>query len=303
MVKLVSLSFLIPTYNDEATIERVIREAVAVGKLVAKTFDIVVVNDGSRDRTGFQLSKLSFKAPQSLALKIITHRVNQGYGRTIKELYCAGKGEWLFTIPGDYQVGARELEKILNSRDFFLSSSGLIPDQVGDGLRGSSSKTLDSRFSARGGPASGWRGNDKQESRPDMILGRRTHRVDPWNRLLASWVYNTLLRVLFGITLHDVNSVRLMRRAILKDIRLTSSSAFVDAELVIAALGKGFRVTEVPIAHRPRQGGGQGGGNQWRTVWETIGEMMRFKMTQLFQDVRTVVIARPFRRRGDLTSV
>ncbi len=300
MVKLVSLSFLIPTYNDETTIETVIREAIDVGKYLAKTFDIIVVNDGSRDRTRIILVNLAKSIKE---LRVITHAANQGYGRTIKELYCAGKGEWLFTIPGDYQVGARELEKILNSRDFFLSSSGLIPDQVGDGLRGSSSKTLDSRFSARGGPASGWRGNDKQESRPDMILGRRTHRVDPWNRLLASWVYNTLLRVLFGITLHDVNSVRLMRRAILKDIRLTSSSAFVDAELVIAALGKGFRVTEVPIAHRPRQGGGQGGGNQWRTVWETIGEMMRFKMTQLFQDVRTVVIARPFRRRGDLTSV
>lgn len=215
--QLSSLSLLIPAYNDEATIGRVIAEATRVGKRVAKTFDIILIDDASREpiRPG--------------QFRLIRHTKNQGYGRTIKELYYAGTKEWLFTIPGDYQVGARELEK-------------LIP------------------FSRSA----------------DMILGWRVKRNDPPNRLLASWVYNTLLRVLFGVTLHDINSVRLMRRSILQKIPLTSSSAFVDAELVIGAKHQGFRVTEVPISHRRRADTRQGGGNQWGTIVGTIIEMVRF---------------------------
>lgn len=245
MMKLSSLSFLIPAYNDEATITRVVAEAVAVGKRVAKKFEVVVTSDGSQDMTRIILVRLAKKVEN---LRVITHRVNQGYGRTIKELYYAGKSEWLFSIPGDYQVGARELEAILRA-----------------------TPTL-------------WSGESRSSSRqartiydvPDMILGWRVARHDPVNRLFASWVYNSLLRLLFGITLHDVNSVRLMRRAVLKDIALTSDSAFVDAELVIGALRNGFRVTEAPIAHRPRQGGGQGRGNGWKTVWETAREMIQY---------------------------
>ncbi|MBI3955863.1 glycosyltransferase family 2 protein, partial [Candidatus Gottesmanbacteria bacterium] len=195
--RLSSLSFLIPAYNDEATIEKALAEAVAVGKRVAKKFEVVLLDDGSQVQVATGLHPV----------RLVTHTVNQGYGKTIKELYYAGKYEWLFTIPGDYQVGAKELEK-------------LIP------------------FSHHS----------------DMILGWRMNRRDPPNRLIVSRMYNTLIRLLFGVRLHDVNSVRLMRRSILKDIRLTASSAFVDAELVIRAKRAGFHVIEAPIAHRPRQG-------------------------------------------------
>lgn len=253
--KLSSLSILIPAYNDEATIDQVIKEAVAVGRRVAKKFEIVVVDDGSVDRTvslaRYYLARLLVKS------RLIVHQVNQGYGRTIKELYYAGRNEWLFTIPGDYQVGARELETILHN--FFLSS----PHR-----RGSSVWKIDSRF----------RGNDKNAMTSDMVLGWRSKRNDPMNRLLSSWIYNTMLRLLFHITIHDANSVRLMRRAILNDIRLASDSAFVDAELVICAKRSGFTVTEVPIMHRARSDGASGGGNQWRTMWGTVREMVHFKI-------------------------
>ncbi len=217
MVK--TISFLIPAYNDNATIQTVIREASEVGKRVAKKVEIVLIDDGSREplRPG--------------PFRLIRHAVNQGYGRTIKELYYAGRGEWLFTIPGDYQVGAKELEKlILHSRS------------------------------------------------ADMIVGWRQQRNDPPSRRFVSWTYNTMLRLLFGTTIHDVNSVRLMRRSILKDVALTSSSAFVDAELVIRALRRGFRVIEVPVSHRPRSDGKAGGGNQWRTIIDTAVDMIRLRM-------------------------
>jgi glycosyltransferase involved in cell wall biosynthesis len=229
-----SLSILIPCYNDEQTIETVIREAHAVGRSIARVFEIVLINDGSTDRTGQSIARLARKFPDGV-VRIITHRTNQGYGRTIKQLYYSGRYDWLFSIPGDYQIGAKELLRILSLRP--------------------------------GGRA---------DRMPDMIVGRRLKRHDPGSRILSSWIYNTLIRALFGVPIHDVNSVRLMRRAILKDIRLTSDSAFVDAELVIRATRAGFDVGQVPIRHRSRSDGGSGGGNQWGTIRATIIDMIRF---------------------------
>lgn len=212
-----TISFLIPSYNDALTIGTVVREAIEVGKRIARKFEVIVINDGSTDGTRYPPAT------------VISHVVNQGYGQTIKELYYAGKYEWLFTIPGDYQVGAKELLKLIP----YTPSA-------------------------------------------DMILGWRQKRNDPRVRLFVSWVYNTLLRLLFGLKFHDINSVRLMRRSILKEINLTSSSAFVDAELVIRAKRLGFTVIEVPISHRPRADGKPGGGNQWQTIAATIFDMIRF---------------------------
>lgn len=238
MTSLSSLSILIPAYNDEATIDQVMKEAIAVGRHVAKKFEIVVVNDGSNDMTGSRLVSL---AKNYKNIRVITHRTNQGYGRTIKELYYAGRNDWLFTIPGDYQIGARELETIL--------------------IRFPELRDPKFRESGKG---------------RDLILGWRVRRNDPMNRLLSSWIYNTMLGLLFHITIHDVNSVRLMRRAILKNIQLTSDSAFVDAELIIRAKQQGFTIAEVPVSHRARSDGASGGGNQWATMAATIVEMLRF---------------------------
>lgn len=217
-MKLRSLSILIPAYNDHATIERVLDEAQAVGRRVAQEVEIVVVDDGST---------IPVVVPRSV--RLIRHATNRGYGATIKELYYSGRNEWLFTIPGDYQIGADALYNLLPSC-----------------------------------------------AQADMVIGWRRARNDPANRIVVSWVYHQLLRALFGLRLHDVNSVRLLRRSMLRSIPLASTSAFVDAEFVIRALRSGFRVIEVPISHRPRIGGGSGGGNHWRTILATMRDMLRF---------------------------
>lgn len=108
-----SLSFLIPCYNDEATIAAQVIEARVIGKKLAIPFEIIVINDGSYDRTDHVLAEL---AKRMRELRVLTHTVNKGYGTTIKELYYEAKKEWLFTIPGDYQVKARELLKLMPHR-------------------------------------------------------------------------------------------------------------------------------------------------------------------------------------------
>lgn len=109
-MKLSSLSFLIPTFNDEKTIGRTVDEAVAVGRNIAKKFEIIVINDGSVDQTAQILTSLTKRFRE---LRVLTHPSNKGYGTTIKELYYAATKDWLFTIPGDYQVEAKELLNLL----------------------------------------------------------------------------------------------------------------------------------------------------------------------------------------------
>lgn len=232
MTSNLTLSFLIPAYNDEATIEAQVREAIAVGKRVAKQFEVRVIDDRSRDNTWKILQKLDTKHKE---VHVSRHGVNKGYGGTIKELYYLGKYDWLYSIPGDYQIGAREVEKLLPHR---------------------------------GGA--------------DMILGWRDNRVDPEERLRQSRIYNTLLRTFYGVRVHDVNSVRLMRRSMLKQLQLVSDSAFVDAELVIRARKQGFTVTEIPIDHRGRaEDAKQGGGGNVGTIIPTIVDMVRYRLGML----------------------
>jgi glycosyltransferase involved in cell wall biosynthesis len=111
----------------------------------------------------------------------------------------------------------------------------------------------------------------------DLILGLRAQRNDPEMRLFQSAIYNLLLRILFRIDIRDVNSIRLMKTVLIKEIPLASHSAFVDAEMVIRALKMGYRVREEPIAHKARAGEGAGGG-KLKTILPVIEEMMRFRM-------------------------
>lgn len=221
-----SISFLLPAYNDQATIQAAIGEANVIGEKCTSGYEIIVLNDGGTDDTGRIIQKLQIKIPR---LRLITHPTNKGYGATIKELYIRAKMDWLFTIPGDYQVGAKELYKLLPYTD-----------------------------------------------RADMIIGWRVKRRDPHSRLRQSRIYNGLLRLLFGLTLHDVNSVRLMKTSVFKEISIASISAFVDAELAISCRKRAYRIVEVPIGHR--RGQSDGGGGNWRTVIPTIIDLVRFRL-------------------------
>jgi glycosyltransferase involved in cell wall biosynthesis len=112
----------------------------------------------------------------------------------------------------------------------------------------------------------------------DMIIGRRKERHDVWKRRLQSLVYNGFFRILFGVKLHDINSVRLMKRTVVQKKLLTGSSAFIDAKLILQALDKGFRVLEVPIEHRTRKSGGASGG-KLSVILPVIKEMFAYRFS------------------------
>ena len=111
----------------------------------------------------------------------------------------------------------------------------------------------------------------------DMIIGWRKERNDTQSRKRQSFVYNGLLKLLFGISVHDINSIRLMKRNIFKKRTIISSSAFVDAELTIGAIRDGFQVIETHILHRNRTTRGASGG-KLKIIIPVIIDMFLYKL-------------------------
>ena len=121
---------------------------------------------------------------------------------------------------------------------------------------------------------------EEHSQEADMIIGWRVSRHDSESRLFQSAIYNGLLRILFGVGIHDINSVRLAKTTILKAVNLRMTSAFVDAELTISTMRKGFRVIEVPINHQARYGTGAGGGSL-KTILPTIAELFKYWLIKM----------------------
>jgi len=117
---LTSLSLVIPAYNDETTIGKLITASVNLLEQVCPDYEIIVTNDGSKDNTPSVLKQCARVNPR---IRIINHEVNQGYGSTIKELYLAGKKEIIFSLPGDFQYAPKELlvmSEGLRNHDFVI---------------------------------------------------------------------------------------------------------------------------------------------------------------------------------------
>jgi glycosyltransferase involved in cell wall biosynthesis len=91
----------------------------------------------------------------------------------------------------------------------------------------------------------------------DMICAFRFDRTSEGpKRIIYSFVYNLLIRSLFDINIKDVNfSFKVMHRRVLEAIELKSLGSFIDAELVVKAMRKGFRVFQMGVDYFPRTRG------------------------------------------------
>ncbi len=117
---LTSVSLVIPAYNDETTVGRLIEDSDALLSEVCRDYEIVVINDGSNDNT---LDVLQEAASRNRRIKVINHEVNKGFGATIRQLYLSGNKDLIFSLPGDYQYAPKELLAMargLEKNDFVI---------------------------------------------------------------------------------------------------------------------------------------------------------------------------------------
>jgi glycosyltransferase involved in cell wall biosynthesis len=104
--RLPSVSAVFPAYNDGGTIPSMVLTAVLALRQVTEDFEIIVVDDGSRDYTAAVLDELARRVPE---LRVIHHAGNRGYGSALRSGFTAATKEWVFYTDGDAQYNPLEL--------------------------------------------------------------------------------------------------------------------------------------------------------------------------------------------------
>lgn len=112
--KLSSLSIFFPAFNEEGNIATTIIDARNAARLVAKSYEIIVVNDGSVDRTGEIVQEMRANDPN---IRLITHSTNKGYGAAVKTGLKSCKMDWIFFTDSDGQFHYDELQKFVSATD------------------------------------------------------------------------------------------------------------------------------------------------------------------------------------------
>ncbi len=114
MSKDLSISAFFPDYNYEITIQSMIVEMDYILKNISNDYEIIVVNDGSKDDTGCILDNL---AKNLSSLRVIHHEKNSGYGGCLKRGFKEAKKEWLFYTDGDGQYDIKQIFLLLEHKD------------------------------------------------------------------------------------------------------------------------------------------------------------------------------------------
>lgn len=222
----VRVSAVLPAFNEEANLPRAVP---ALEQALARTtagYEIVVVDDGSRDGTAQVLRDLQAGRP---ALRVVTHSRNRGYGAAVRSGFDAARYEWVFLMDADNQFDPNDIGALVARAD-----------------------------------------------QADIVTGYREHRRDPLARRLNAWAFFTLVRVLFGRLVRDVNcAFKLIRRDLLRSLDLRSDGALINAELFVLARRRGARIVELPVRHFPRTAGKQTGADP-RVVLRAFRELFAF---------------------------
>ncbi|HPM24918.1 MAG TPA: glycosyltransferase family 2 protein [Phycisphaerae bacterium] len=109
-LKPLSLTIMYPCYNEEANVERVTRAAVETARAIADDWEVVIVNDGSRDRTGEIADRLAAELPN---VRAVHNRPNRGYGGALARGFREARKDWIFYTDGDGQFDFNEISKLL----------------------------------------------------------------------------------------------------------------------------------------------------------------------------------------------
>jgi len=212
MPKVPSISVFFPCYNEEANIEAMVRVAQKVLPEVAQKWEIIPVNDGSKDRTREIADRLAQEDPN---VRPVHHEKNKGYGGAVISGYEASKNDLVFFTDGDLQFDLREITLLIEKLD-----------------------------------------------EGDLVLGFRKNRRDPVHRKLNAFLWGSLVKMLFGFQVRDVDcAFKLIKRKVVDKVRLSAGGAMVSTELLARANRAGFRFAEVGVTHYPRKAGQQTGAN------------------------------------------
>lgn len=114
MKKLNSLSIFFPFWNEEENVERVVNRAVPIAQKIAEKWEILIIDDGSSDKT---LEKANKLAKNNSNIRVIGHFPNRGYGAALKEGFDNSKYDVVVFTDGDGQFDFSEIDEFLKYID------------------------------------------------------------------------------------------------------------------------------------------------------------------------------------------
>jgi glycosyltransferase involved in cell wall biosynthesis len=104
-----ALSIFFPAFNEEAIIEKSVRSAERAGALVADDYEVIVVDDGSSDKTADVVEGIAAANPR---VRVVRHGRNRGYGAALRTGFKEARKELVFFSDADGQFDLMELSTL-----------------------------------------------------------------------------------------------------------------------------------------------------------------------------------------------
>jgi len=109
-----SISLVMPAYNEADNIEPMVAEAVPALESVTDDYEIIVVNDGSKDDTSGVTRRVMETNPH---VRLVEHAVNQGFGAAVFTGFTSAEKDWIFYTDADRQFVLSELKNFVPLMD------------------------------------------------------------------------------------------------------------------------------------------------------------------------------------------
>jgi glycosyltransferase involved in cell wall biosynthesis len=108
--RLPALSYFFPAHNEEANLGPLVEEALAALPALAEVFEIIVVDDGSRDATPAIADRLAIAQPG--IVRVVHHPTNLGYGAALRSGFRAARFDLVCFTDGDRQFRVADLARL-----------------------------------------------------------------------------------------------------------------------------------------------------------------------------------------------
>ena len=112
VTRLPGLSASFPAHNEEDNVEPMIADLLGALPDVAERFEVIVVDDGSRDQTFARASAVAARDPR---VRVVRHEVNRGYGAAVWTGLTAGTMDYAFFTDGDRQFDVRQIADLIRA--------------------------------------------------------------------------------------------------------------------------------------------------------------------------------------------
>ena len=110
MTRVERLSYFFPAHNEEANIEGLVAEALEMLPALAERFEIIAVDDGSRDATPRLADELARRHPD--LVRVVHHPTNLGYGAALRSGFAAARYDLIAFTDGDRQFRVADIGRL-----------------------------------------------------------------------------------------------------------------------------------------------------------------------------------------------